>query len=233
MPARARCGWWVLGGSLACNPPAARDAPADAKPPAEVGARCVEPPGSALAVLADETCPWALVPSDRSGLALHELAGAAPRAFAVAAPAECAGEARSNAAGEPVLAGGCEWRGVMSAAGPVVVATRASKLREGAEQAYVGAALGGTTVRFVPLWVDRPALGDGTPLGPSLALAPWVCGEELVLVPTPRLAGATAEEPSAGLLAAAGVYALEGEELVRRGPAPDLGGCARVAVELP
>lgn len=211
---------WVLGGLLACNPPAARDAPAGPTPPAgEVGARCVEPPASALAILADETCPWALVPSDRSGLALHELATAAPRAVAVAEPDECAGR--------------CEWRGVMSAAGPVVVAWRASKLREGAEVAYVGAALGGTTVRFVPLWVDRPAVGDGTPLGPSLALAPWVCGEELVLAPAPRLAGAGAEEPSAGLLAAAGVYGIEGDELVRRGPAPELGGCTRAAVELP
>lgn len=218
MIARAVLGLIALA---ACNPPAMSDAAVAPTPPAEDDARCVDAPAGALAILADATCPWALVPSDRSGLALHELAKASPRALAVAAPAGC--EA------------GCEWRGAVTEVGPVVVATRASRLREGAEEAFVGAALGGATLRFAPLWYDRSAIGDATPLGPSHALVPWVCGKELVLAAQARLAGADAEEPSAGLVAAAGVYTLVGDELQRSGPAPDprLGTCTLLAVDLP
>jgi hypothetical protein len=222
MPARASrvralaaCGWLA-----ACSTPTGRDAPASPTPPADaVDSRCSEPPPTALAVLADATCPWVLVPSDRSGLALQELALAAPRAFAVAAPDECAD--------------GCGWQGAVTEIGPVMIATRASRISEGAEAAFVGAALGGTTVRFTSLWYDRPALGDATPLGPSHALAPWVCGDRLVLAAQPRLAGAGAEELSDGLRAAAGVYEVSGDELRRSGPVPDLGACLRVAGPLP
>lgn len=219
MPARTARALACVWLAACSNPPAARDAPAGPTPPAEAASPCAEPPANALAVLADETCPWALVPSDRSGLALVELATAGPRALAVAAPEACAA--------------GCEWRGTTTAVGPVLVAARASRLREGAEAVWVGAALGGTTVRFTPLWVDRSSVGDVTPLGPSLALAPWVCGSELVLAPAPRLAGAGAEEPSDGLRAATGVYAIADDELQRRAAAPDLGTCTRVAVDLP
>lgn len=211
-----------LAALLACNPPAAGDAAVMPTPPEQSDARCVEPPATALAVLADATCPWALVPTDRpdaGAVALQELAKAAPRALAVAVPDGCAD--------------GCAYSGLVTEVGPVVVATRASKLREGAEEAYVGAALGGATIRFAPLWYDRSAVGDATPLGPSMTLAPWICEKELVLAAQPRLAGA-AEEASEGLRAAAGVYAIVGEELVRSGPArPRLDGCTRVAVELP
>lgn len=208
---------------VACNPPAAGDAAGTPMPPEQTDARCVEPPANALAVLADATCPWVLVPTDRpeaGSLALQELAKAAPRALAVAVPDECAA--------------GCEYRGLVTEIGPVVIATRASRLREGAEQAFVGAALGGATIRFVSLWYDRTAFGDATPLGPSLALAPWICGTELVLAGEPRIAGADAEEASEGLGAAAGVYAIKDDELQRSGPAlPRLDSCTRVPLELP
>ncbi len=118
---------------VACSPPATGDAPAAQTPPDLTDARCTEAPPTALAVLADATCPWALVPTDRSeagSLVLQELAKAARRALAVAALADC--EA------------GCDYRGLVTEIGPVVIATRASRLREGAEAAYVGAALGGT-----------------------------------------------------------------------------------------
>jgi hypothetical protein len=217
-PARLRvlaaCGWLV-----ACNPPGAGDGAVAPTPPAEAESRCAEPPPATLALLADETCPWALVPADRSGVVLHELALAGPRALAVVAPPGC---------GE-----GCGFRGVVTAIGPIVIATRASRISEGAVEAYVGAAPSGATIRFTPLWFDRSALGDATPLGPSHALAPWICGTDLVLAVAPRLPGAGAEEPSDGLRAAAGVYAIKDDELQRTGPTPDLGGCMRVAVELP
>lgn len=205
---------------VACSPPATSDAPVAPAPPDELDARCVEAPAHALAILADGTCPWALVLSDSSGLAVHELAKASPRAFAVVPPPGCEV--------------GCEWRGLVTEVGPVLVATRPSRISETAEEAWVGAALGGVKLLFAPLWYDRSALGDVTPLGPSHTLAPWVCGKELVLAPEPRLAGAAAEEPSEGLRAAAGAYAITGDELVRSGPAePRLTNCVRVAVDLP
>ena len=216
MPARAALG---LASLVACNPPATNDGAVAPMPPDETDARCVEPPPAALAVLSDGTCPWALVPGDRSELMLRELAKAAPRALAVVVPDGC--EA------------GCEYRGQMTESGPVVVATRASGLREGAEAAYVGAALGGATIRFTSLWFDRAAFGDATPLGPSHGLVPWVCGTDLVLAIAPRLAGADAEEPSDGLRAAEGVYTIVGDELQRSGPANVLAGCTRVAVDAP
>jgi hypothetical protein len=116
----------------------------------------------------------------------------------------------------------------------VVLATRHDPASELADAAFIGAALGGGTLRFAPLWYGASARGDNTDLGPSYALVPWACEGALVLAIGGRLPGARAEEPARVLEAAAGVYAIADEELRRTDQAmPALTGCTRVPLELP
>lgn len=203
---------------LACGPPATvervADPPRDSAPPAP---SCEAAPDGALAVLSSATCPWMLVP-DGSGAQLRP-AEAGARPLRVEAPAEC----------RP-----CRYAGVVTAAGPVVLATRASATSELAAAAWIGAA-DGSVLAFAPLWLDRPALGDSTFQGPPYALAPHVCGASLVLWPEARLPGARGEEPSPALVRARGAYAVRGGELVRlQDDVPgDMSGCTRVPIELP
>jgi hypothetical protein len=207
----------ALAALLACNPPATRDvAPAApvAVPPEPA---CAAPPATALAYLADRTCPWVLVP-EAGALALRELAPAGGRVLAVVPPEDCER---------------CSYTGSLTDAGPVLLAVREGGASAMPEAVFVGAALGGPTLRFAPLWFGPSAVGDATRLGPSHALAPWLCGQTLVLAPAARLPGAQAEEPGPAVLAAAGAYAVEAEALRRRAPLPDLQACTRVPLELP
>lgn len=212
-PARA-----ALVSLACCGPPAtverAADPPLDAAPPAP---ECEAPPAGALALLASGTCPWTLV---------------AEGATLVVRPAEPGGRPLRGEA--PAECRPCRFSGAVTAAGPVVLATRASAAGELADAAWIGAG-DGASLAFAPLWLDRPALGDSTVLGPAYALAPHVCGSALVLAPEARLPGARGEDPSAALARARGAYAVRGGELVRLDePVPeDLSSCARVAIELP
>ncbi len=219
MPARVCL---IAGGLFAagCNPPV-REVESVAPPPVvELGPACAPPPAAALALLADAPCPWILVPGDGATMALHATDMVAPRALVVTPPEECGAR--------------CSFSGATSALGPIVLATRSDPGSGLADAAFVGAALGGGTVRFTPLWYGRPARGDSTELGPSYTLVPWVCGEALVLGVAARLPGAGAEEASEGLRRAAGVYVIAEDELRRsEQPIPDFSTCARVPLELP
>jgi hypothetical protein len=205
---------------LACNPPAAGE-PVQARPPdpSPAAVRCDEPPAGALALLSDPTCPWALV-AEGGALALRSLAPGG-RALAVAPPDGC----------KP-----CRFEGVLTAAGPLLLATRPAADSELADAAWIGATSDGAAVlAFAPLWYGQADLGDRTAQGPTYALAPRVCDRSLVLSPAPRLPGARGEEPPAALARAAGVYAIRGGELVLQDvPVPsDISTCDSVPLELP
>lgn len=248
----------ALAAALACNPPATGE-PAPA-PPAELAPpepTCEEPPAGALALLPpvdrdmpERTCPWVLV---GSGDELSARPLARSDAAVVLAPV-------------PVIAPAgcrpCRFAGVVTAAGPLLLATRPSPGSELADAAWFGAGgldpgpprplvaaaaepglalpsprQGPAPVAFTPLWFDRPGFGDSTLQGPAWALAPHLCRTPpvLVLLPEPRLPGARAEEPPPALTRAAGVYALADGELVRQDEPvpPDMSHCTRVPLELP
>ena len=210
----------MLGASSGCNPPAREAALVPAAPVAPTGPSCAPTPAGALALVAGEPCPWVLVAGEAAAAPM--LRSGDPnsgRNLSVAVPDECAGR--------------CEFTGTSSALGPVLLATRSDPTGERVEAAFVGVALGGDVVHFAPLWFGLAARGDSTTLGPSHALAPWVCGEQLVLAVEGRLPASAAEEPVAGAVRAAGVYTLRDDELQRTDEAPPLRGCTRVPLELP
>ena len=211
----------VFACAPACVPPPAEVTTAAPSPTPEPGPACTPPPAEALAYLTDTTCPWVLVPGDMSELSLRRTDLLAAPALGVALPEGCAG--------------GCRFSGVVTPLGPLLLAVRADPNSELAAAAFIGAALGGRTLRFAPLWYGRPVLGDSTPQGPAHTLAPWICDDMLVLRPGPRLPGATSEEPSAALREAAGVYEVVEDELRRADrPVPeDTKQCTRVPLELP
>lgn len=205
----------------ACNPPAREGAPVTPPPAVAPPPSCSPPPVDAVAYLSDAPCPWVLVPGDSSEMALHATDMVAPRALVVALPEDCDGR--------------CRFSGATTTLGPVLLAVRSAPTSELPDAAFLGAALGGGTVRFAPLWFGRPVLGDSTTQGPSHALAPWVCGDALVLAVAGRLAEAASEEPAEALRRAAGVYELAEGEL-RRAPRPapaDLSRCTRIPIDLP
>ena len=211
---------WAWAACVACSPPVVREVSGVTEPPSVVlGPVCASPPAAALALVADTPCPWILV-GEPSQLALRATDMVAPRALVVVGPPEC--ERR------------CDFTGASTAAGPVLLATRRDPASELADAAFIGAALGGGSMRFAPLWYGPPARGDSTDLGPSYQLAPWVCEGALVLAVEGRLPGAQAEEPTAALVRAAGVYAVEEDALRRTEQVmPALTGCTRVPLEAP
>ncbi len=182
---------------------------------------CMPVPAETLAYLADGTCPWVLVPGEGLAMTLRRTDGTEAPSVDVVAPEGCAGR--------------CSFSGAVTALGPVLLAVRADPNSELADAAFVGAALGGRTLRFAPLWFGRPAVGDSTLQGPVHALVAWVCGDSLVLMPGPRLPGAASEEAPRALREAAGVYELADEELRRADrPVPeDMKQCTRIPLELP
>jgi len=205
----------------ACAPPPAERSTAQPTPAPAPAPACAPPPAEALAYLSDATCPWVLVPGAPALSLRRTDVAAPPPALAVAPPEGCAGR--------------CRYSGAVTSLGPMLLAVRADPNSELADAAYVGAALGGRSLRFIPLWHGRPALGDSTVQGPAHALAPWICGDMLVLVPGPRLPGAAGEETPTALREAAGVYELVEDELRRVDrPVPeDMKLCTRVNLELP
>lgn len=208
-------------GLFACTPPPSETTTTAPTPAPAPEPACTSVPAGALAYLADATCPWVLVPGEGPALTLRRTDVTAAPTIGVVPPEDCAGR--------------CSFSGVVTALGPVLLAVRADPHSELADAAFVGAALGGRSLRFAPLWFGRPALGDSTLQGPVHALAPWVCNDRLVLTAGPRLPGAASEEPPRALTEASGVYELVGDELRRADrPVPeDMQQCNRIPLELP
>lgn len=210
----------ALLAALACNPPAAGDTAAAApRAPTPPPPTCDDPPAGVLTYLSDKTCPSVLFQERAGDLALRSLTPGA-RVVPALPPEDC----------RP-----CRYAGAVTPAGPLVLAVRVPPGSELADAAWLGATAEGEPLAFVPLWYDRPVLGDSTLQGPAWALAPFVCDRALVLWPAPRLPGAEGEEPSPALLAAAGVYAARRGELTRLGdPVPsDRSACTPVPLEPP
>lgn len=205
----------------ACTPPPTETTTAAPIPAPAPAPACTPVPAEALAYLADATCPWVLVPGEAPALTLRRTDAAAAATLEVTPPEECQGR--------------CSFSGAVTALGPVLLVVRADPHSELPDAAFVGAALGGRTLRFAPLWFGRPALGDSTLQGPAYALAPWVCDDKLVLTPGPRLPGAASEEPPTALRQASGVYEVADDELRRaQRPVPeDMKRCTRIPLELP
>ncbi len=201
--------------ALACGTPATVDTPTLPPSVSPAAPACEAAPPNAIASLAAPTCPWLLV-REQDGLVLRPPSGPPLR---VEPPPRCSP---------------CRFSGSVTTAGPLVLATRPSPASELADDAWLGAS-DGTTLLFTPLWLDRPALGDSTPLGPPYALAPYLCGDALVLWPEARLPGARAEDPSPALLRARGAYRARDGELARLDePAPtDMSACTRAPIEAP
>jgi hypothetical protein len=206
---------------VACTPPPTETTTTAPRIAPEPPPACTPVPAQALAYLSDATCPWVLVPGEAPALTLRRTDVVEPPTLAVVPPEACAGR--------------CSFSGAVTSLGPVLLAVRADPHSELADAAFVGAALGGRTLRFAAIWFGRPALGDSTLQGPVYALAPWVCDDRLVLVVGPRLPGAASEEPPTGLREASGVYELAGDELRRVDrPVPeDMKQCTRIPLELP
>lgn len=193
----------ALAAALACNPPVTGEpGPAPPAEPAPPQPACEEPPAGALALLpaeradpglVDRTCPWVLVGAGAE-LTAHPLgrgdATDLRTALPVIPPPDC----------RP-----CRFSGVVTAIGPVILATRPSAGSELADAAWLGAGPAGPPLRpgagpapvvFAPLWFGRPGFGDSTLQGPPWALAPHLCGAREA---SPKGAGTTpgAREPVA------------------------------------
>lgn len=200
------------GGAVSGERP---ESPAEAASPET---RCEEAPAGALLDLDDTPCGWALIGGEE--LSLRPLrAGAAP--LHGAPPAPCAGDR-------------CRWDGALSPLGPLLVASVADDEGEAPGDVWLGAALGGERLAFTRVWWGEASRVDRTHAGAVWELAPWRCGERLVLRPRGRLPEAAAlEGPPPGLRAAAGAYAIVDGELQRSGDDPGDAGCQPIALDLP
>ncbi|MFZ6185857.1 hypothetical protein [Nannocystis pusilla] len=180
-----------------------------------------------------QTCPWVLFEKDGE-LAVRPLGRGEAAPPHVRAPVPVV---------PPAGCRPCRWSGVVTPAGPILLAVRPSPDSELAAEAWLGAGMPPdpridvepAPVVFTSLWFGQPGFGDSTLQGPPWALAPRLCGRSLVLLPTPRLPGAGVEEPPPALVRAAGVYAAAGGELLRQDtPVPsDMSICTGVPLELP
>ena len=202
----------ILAAGLSCATPAPRAEPAEAVAgaPAAESPTCGEAPAGALAILDDTPCSWSLI-VDAGALFVVAHDGAV--GWRVVPPDACSPAER------------CTWDGVMSPLGPVVIASLIGGASEVPEGRWVGAALDDARIYFVPLWWGEGSIVDGTDQGPPFALAPWICGEELVLRVEGRLAEAAVEAPPPGLVAWAGIYR-SGEGGLSRAADDPGGACA-------
>ena len=188
---------------------------------------------SARSDMPPQTCPWVLF--EKAGeLAVRPLGRGEAAPPHVRAPVPVV---------PPAGCRPCRWSGVVTPAGPILLAVRPSADSELAAEAWLGAGMPPSPrvdvepapVVFTSLWFGQHGFGDSTLQGPPWALAPRLCGRSLVLLPTPRLPGAGVEEPPPALVRAAGVYAAAGGELLRQDiPVPsDMSICTAVPLELP
>jgi hypothetical protein len=190
-------------------------------------------PAAARQDMPDQTCPWVLFKKEGE-LAVRPLGRGEAAPAHVRAPVPVV---------PPPGCDPCRWSGVVTPVGPILLAVRPSADSELAAAAWIGAGMPPSPrvdvepapLVFAPLWFGQSVFGDSTLQGPPWALAPRLCGRSLVLLPTPRLPGAGAEEPPSALVRAAGVYAAAGGELLRQDmPVPaDMSDCTAIPLELP
>lgn len=180
----------ALAAALACNPPATGEPgpapPVEAAPPP---LSCEDPPPGTLALLplgadtelTDRACPWVLVASG-DGLTARSLGRADAAVVRASVPVTPPPDCRP-----------CRFSGLVTAAGPLILAVRPSAGSELADAAWLGA--GATApalpplvpgagpptptepapLAFAPLWFGQPVFGDSTIQGPPWALAPYLC----------------------------------------------------------
>lgn len=106
---------------------------------------------------------------------------------------------------------GCELFGVLSERGPILLASQRGHESEVPVQVHLGWVVDGQ-LRFARSWHGPDSVVDHTRVGPPWALAPFDCDGRIALLPAPRLPEAEVEEPSAELLAHAGVWSVAAED---------------------
>ncbi|MEZ4451449.1 MAG: hypothetical protein R3B09_18410 [Nannocystaceae bacterium] len=183
-----------------------------------VSIRCEEAPAGALLDLDATPCPWVLVGGEE--LQLRALQADGPRLH--------------GAPPEPCERGECRWDGALGPLGPLLIAAVPGGEGESPRDVWLGAALGGERLAFTRLWWGETSRVDRTDAGAIWELAPWRCGERLVLRPHGRLPEAAAlGGPPPGLVAIAGAYAVVDGELQRSGDDPGDPACERIPIDLP
>jgi hypothetical protein len=187
--------------------------------PIEAPSPCQDPdPSDALTSFSGLRCPLELV-RHTDGLRLRSLD---PRPEAPA----------TGPIPEPCEERPCDWEGVLTPLGPMIVVSVRSPHSEMAEGALLGW-VQGTRLRFVDLWdgAGDSVIGDSTPLGPAFSLAPFACGTDIALFAAPRLDTLEGLEPPDTLSAREGLYTLTGDVPQRRDGSRE--GCQRLFVPVP
>jgi hypothetical protein len=202
---------------VACpQPPPSEPAPEVSPPPPPPCREHDEP--AALASFPGLRCPW-LLRVEAGKLVLASL------------DPEPVAEVRGNLPEcGPVP---CTFDGAETSLGPMIVAAVPSAESDMPARVHLGVVAPSKVIVFVDLWAGagETVMGDSTPLGPALALAPFDCRGELGLFASPRLDIDRELEPPAELRAREGLYALDGAEPVVT--AIDRAGCKRLSVPLP
>lgn len=202
----------------------------DRRPPPRSEPSCAPQPEHVIAVIAREGCPVVLrtVPEDAAGspdtplvtlelLAVADKTAAQPfeRIARGSAPPSC-GAALQR----------CEFEGIVDATlGPLLLVREQGHESEHPVQVWLGIHEAGR-LGFVPSWQGESSLVDHTRIGPPFALAPFVCGGELRLLPHARLPEAEAELPPGALMMIAGHWVVaEAGVLPPQQPSPSAEGC--------
>ncbi|WP_266217793.1 hypothetical protein [Paraliomyxa miuraensis] len=223
---------------LACSPPSTTSeegtpAPRAVAPDPERGGVACQP-GSDQGVWArfeGQACAWELA-DDGDGLVLSSLApsGASPARGAMP---------------EPCRSTTCVYDGVLTSAGPLILAVVPSYESEMPSDVWLGF-VDGERLLFTSLWEDagESVESDYTWVGPAHALAPFVCGDALALLTVARIDATGVVVPDAlrareGWLDSTDASSLASDEGARLEAAPsranpgtvERSGC--VAVDLP
>lgn len=205
MPARPGFGLGaVLVAALAgCSPGAA------SPPPAGLGAAdgpdegtaslCVEPGDEQpLAILAGDGCPWMLEHGEGDELRLRILDATGAVSVGREPPA-CASLR-------------CDFHGVATTAGPVLVVEVPSVHTELPREIWVGL-VGEGRLELVESWSGPPVQGDAADLGPAWSLEPHVCGDRIGLLAVRRHAVGSNPTPPAVITSREGLVSIGVEGL--------------------
>ncbi|MFO0634174.1 MAG: hypothetical protein U0168_15110 [Nannocystaceae bacterium] len=220
-----RCAPWLsllLAGASACEkPPEPTEAAAPPAEPKLIAPVCSEvpsPPGVVAQWSAPDGCPmWLALQGERMQLSSSSLV-----------PTPTAAGERASCRVAP-----CEFEGVMTPLGPMVVVTEPGAQSEVPVGVQLGFVVGLDTLVFVDLWAGAGAavVEDSTALGPGHALVPSQCGTKLGLLARPRLPAAQGQEVPRELLARQGTIELSRKPLtIVPGPAS---GCVPLSLPLP
>jgi hypothetical protein len=188
---RAGLGLWLV----ACSPPSTTQAEGKAAPravaPDPDPAACRPSPGAgAWARFVGVECAWELR-DEGEQLILSSLA--------LDAPAPARGEVP-----EPCRTSTCVYHGVLTSAGPLLLAVVPSVQSEMPSDVLLGVTHG-ERLAFTSLWdgAGEPVDSDFTRVGPAHALAPFACGDGLALLAVERL-DTVGQPPPASLRAREG-----------------------------